>query len=87
LEGHPLQGKGLAGYTPLKVENSHWLQELERMDAVHQSHDPALWRTLTHYLFGFHDSTFECIAQSFKVEVHDTNLTELLPRVCARLIE
>jgi hypothetical protein len=35
LHGHPLYGKGLAGYEAMAVENSTWLKALEKINAVH----------------------------------------------------
>ena len=85
FEGHPLDGKGLRIYAALKVENSKWIKELEAINAVHSHYQPESWRTLTHYFFGFHDSTFECVAEGFSVETYEIPLSELLTEVCARL--
>jgi hypothetical protein len=76
FHGHPLHGKGLAGYRALAVENSSWLKELEAINAVHSCYDPKSWRELKHYILPFHDSTFECVARSFKVE-----------DICQRLVQ
>ena len=54
-EGHRLEGSGWDAYTPLRVVNSPWV---ERMFGTAAG--------LTHFLFPFHDTTFECIAQSFE---------------------
>lgn len=85
LEGHPLSGKGLNGYTAQRVVNSRWLAEIEAVNRVHRGYDPTLWRTLNHYIFWFHDTTFECVAKSFTVEVYQESLADLLARVCKRL--
>ncbi len=69
LNGHPLFGKGLDGYTAQKVENSRWIAELEAINKVHRCYAPDRWRDLNHYVFWFHDSTFECVAESYKVEL------------------
>lgn len=87
LEGHPLSGKGLRGYAALKVENSRWIRELEAINAVHAQHRPATWRSLNHYILGFHDSMFECVAEGFSVETYEVSLSELLAKVCGRLVE
>ncbi len=86
FEGHPLSGKGLDGYTAQRVVNSRWLAELEAINGVHRCYDPARWRNLNHYVLWFHDSTFECIARSFTVEVHRESMADLLDRVCRRLL-
>lgn len=40
----------------------------------------------THFVFRFHDSTFECVARSFKVEKHRTRMKALLGLMIERLI-
>lgn len=87
LEGHPLHGKGLQAYRPMRVEHSRWLAELERINSVHDQYTPERWRKLSHYLFGFHDSTFECVAESVVVELQQGSLPEVLAEVCKRLVE
>jgi hypothetical protein len=78
FHGHPLHGKGFAGYLALAVENSNWLKELEAINAVHSNYKSEPWRELKHYILPFHDSTFECVARSFIVETYQTNLPQLL---------
>jgi hypothetical protein len=35
------------------------------MNSVHPHHDREGFARLRHYVFAFHDSTFECVARSF----------------------
>lgn len=84
--GHPLSGKGLEGYTAQRVVNSKWLAELEAINSVHHCYDPARWRDRKHYVFWFHDTTFECVANSFTVELYRESMAEMLARVCQRLL-
>jgi hypothetical protein len=65
LEGHPLASRGLRPYAAFRVEDSSWIRRLERMNSVHEHHLPERFARLRHYVFAFHDSTFECIARSF----------------------
>ena len=78
LEGHPLHSKSLEGYTAQIVHNSEWLEEVKRINSVHQQHDQISWDDIIHYVFWFHDSTFECLAKSFRVETHKTTMSEIL---------
>ena len=82
---HPLNGKGSAPYTAQRVVNSRWIKELEAINSVHHGYRPEMWRELNHYIFWFHDSTFECVAQSFKVEVHRLRFREVLGLMVERL--
>lgn len=36
FEGHPLNGRGLEGYTAQRVVNSRWQKELEAINSVHR---------------------------------------------------
>jgi hypothetical protein len=86
FSGHPLEGKGLEAYAAQRVVNSRWLKEIERINSVHPMHRPSLWRDLQHFIFWFHDSTFECLAKSFTVEVHRVRMRDLLHQMVDRLI-
>ena len=86
FDGHPLSGKGLEGYTAQRVVNSRWLAELEAINSVHACYDPSRWRKRNHYVLWFHDTTFECVAESFTVELFRESMAELLARVCQRLL-
>ncbi|HEU4538114.1 MAG TPA: hypothetical protein VFS00_28530 [Polyangiaceae bacterium] len=85
FSGHPLAGRGLRAYTAQTVVNSPWLAELEAINRVHRGYRPEFWRSLKHYVFWFHDSTFECVAESYAVEVFHETFSALLARVCLRL--
>jgi hypothetical protein len=86
-EGHPLHGKGFEGYSPLRVVNSEWIKELETINSVHRQYRPERWRTLGHYIFGFHDCTFECVAQTFVVEKMAATIPTALTAICQRLVD
>ncbi|SDB67760.1 hypothetical protein [Pseudomonas sp. NFACC13-1] len=62
LGGHPLVRLGLKHYQIHRVDNSPWLAELERRNAVHPQHDKQRFlENAIHYVFTFQDSTLECI--------------------------
>lgn len=87
FHGHPLWGKGLEGYTPLVVKNSKWLEEIKAINKVHDCYREEYWLNRNHYLFGFHDSTFECIAESFEVSLYKTNMASLMEIICKKMLE
>lgn len=67
--GHPLSARGLHPYAVFEVQNSSWIRKLERMSSVHPYHNPKQFlKGLRHFVFAFHDSTFECIAGGFEVQ-------------------
>jgi hypothetical protein len=67
FEGHPLADRGLEPYGVFQVLQSSWVRQLERMNSVHPCHDPKRFEKLNHYIFTFHDSTFECVAEDFQM--------------------
>ncbi len=81
LEGHPLNGKGLKAYSAQRVVNSRWIREL------HAIYRGGSWSDLNHYVFWFHDSTFECVARTFRVETFRESFREMLIRMANRLID
>jgi hypothetical protein len=84
FEGHPLASRGLAPYAVFLVENSSWIRKHERMNSVHPRHDPEEFLIRQkHYIFAFHDSTFECIAQGFQASVIHGSMR----RAAAHLVE
>ena len=87
LDGHPLEGKGLDSYTAQVVQNSSWIKEIQAINSVHSCYDPESWSNLKHYIFWFHDSTFECLADSYSVEVHKTNMQVLLLKISNELLK
>jgi len=84
LSGHRLWGKGLEFYTPHVVENSRWLTELEQRNRVHAHHSPSLFAGLVHYVFTFHDETFECITGSHEVTHISSTYAEVLHGIVDR---
>ncbi len=70
FEGHPLASRGLEPYGCYRVEHSSWIRRLERMNAVHPHHRAEGFANLTHYIFAFHDSTFECVGADVEVTAH-----------------
>ena len=76
LDGHPLSGRGLHSYGVFEVNGSSLLRGLERMNSIHPNHDPRRFNALTHYIFTFHDSTFECVAESLEAMIEQVGLFE-----------
>ncbi len=70
FEGHPLASRGLEPNAVFEVHQSSWIRRLERMNAVHPNHNrDRFMARRRHFVFAFHDSTFECIADRFESEV------------------
>ena len=67
--GHPLAQRGVYPGGAFEVQHSSWLRALERMNSVHRYHTAARFAGFRHFIFAFHDSTFECIAKSYTCEL------------------
>lgn len=85
FSGHPLSGRGLAPYGAFEVAESSWLRQLERMNSVHAYHDPQRFLQRRHYVFAFHDSTFECIADGLVMTQQKGSVRSALGAIGARL--
>ncbi len=81
LSGHPLTSRGLHAYGSFEVLHSSWIRALERMNAVHPNHRPEAFSGYRHFVFTFHDSTFECIARDISFHAHPGPLHSALPRM------
>jgi len=85
FHGHPLESRGLHPYGVFEIENSSWLRKLERMNSVHEYHKPERFGKYKHFVFAFHDSTFECVAESFDIATHQGSLESALTEMQKRL--
>lgn len=83
--GHPLASRGLHPYGAFRIEDSSWIRELERMNRVHHFHNPERFRALEHFIFAFHDSTFECVAEGYDISTHRGSLNDVLSEMRQRL--
>lgn len=68
--GHPLAARGLSPYAAFEVLHSSWLRSLQKMNSVHPYHQPERFARYRHFILSFHDTTFECIAESFSVSLY-----------------
>lgn len=85
IHGHPLYERGLQSYGVFVIENSSWIRRLEKMNSVHPYHNPKSYAQLKHFIFAFHDSTFECVAESFEISIHEGSLENILSKMGEKL--
>lgn len=85
ISGHPLYKKGLKPYRVFKVLFSSWIAELEKMNSVHPYHDKKRFDDLSHFIFGFKDSTFECVAEGAAFEVRAGSMRSIVRELVDRL--
>ncbi len=85
LHGHPLWNRGLSHYGTFEVEHSSWKRRLAEINSVHPRHNPERLDACTHFLFAFHDSTFECVAASATATIQHGTLAAVVRRLVDRL--
>jgi hypothetical protein len=82
FDGHPLANRGLKPYGVFEIKKSSWVRKLERMNAVHPRHDKhSFMKGKKHFVFSFHDETFECVAETFTVEVSTGSVKGVVRRL------
>ena len=81
FSGHPLASRGLGPYSAVEVFDSSWVRQLERMNSVHRRHNPERFKVYRHFIFAFHDSTFECIAKNFDLNLRNGTRESILPEI------
>ena len=78
MHGHPLSGRGLVQYGAHVIHESPWLAEEEQINSVHPHHNAEGYRRLRHYLFAFHDETFEALARDVEVRLVASTMADQL---------
>lgn len=83
--GHPLAERGLSPFGAYEVLTSSWIRSLERMNSVHEHHKPEMFWERRHFIFAFHDSTFECVAEGFQLTETHGSMKSILPLMAEKL--
>ena len=78
FSGHPLATRGLRPYAAFEIADSSWIRQLEIVNSVHPYHDRDRFMSdKRHFIFAFHDSVFECVARSYKIELTRGSLIQI----------
>ena len=83
--GHPLAERGLRPYGVFEVLDSSWIRQLAGMNKRHSRHSQSRYDDLRHYIFSFHDSTFECVAKSLAVSLREGSLRDVMFEMLQRV--
>lgn len=82
FQGHPLYKRGLRPYGCYEIEHSSWIRSLEIMNRIHPSHNKEEFlQDNRHFIWVFHDSTFECIAQDYVFEQFEGTTEDLIAKM------
>ena len=86
LIGHPLYKEGLIPYTAQYLDTSSWIDELAKTDSIHPYHVPSKFKQYKHYIFSFHDNTFECIAKGYSMKYQYRDLYDVTVSILQELV-
>ncbi|APY06830.1 hypothetical protein BWZ20_00310 [Winogradskyella sp. J14-2] len=82
MSGHPLYELGLKPYSIQKVIDSEWIKQLKKINSVHPYHKDELFEKYKHFIFFFHDTCFEIVAESYSIEQNsELNLRDEIQRI------
>jgi hypothetical protein len=87
MHGHPLHGKGLAGYQAHEVLNSAWIEDAIKVNSVHPQHSDAPFRQLHHYVLLFHDEMAEALARGIEARLMQGTMRAMLSELAESLID
>jgi hypothetical protein len=85
ISGHRLAKLGLEPFSAFEVLSSAWIADLEHANRVHPYHHASQYAGLRHFIFTFHDSVLEFIAEDFEVRLTLSPLRETLRRLIDEL--
>ena len=82
INGHPLYKFGLQPYSIQKVTESEWIEELIMINSVHPYHKDEQFSKYKHFIFFFHDTCFEIVAEGYSIEQNpESTMKEEIERV------
>jgi len=85
INAHPLMKDG-GTYDIFIIENSSWIEELQKINSVHAYYNPEHWKDYKHYFFVFHDSMFQCIAEKITITPHQISYNEAVQQAISKII-
>ena len=80
LHTHPLTQYGLEANEIYVIENSPWVHQFKHINTTHP-YFSSVFLDLKHFVFTFHDSTFECVAENFDVWLHRGPIRNVVPHM------
>lgn len=85
IEGHPLYAKGLEAYNIFEVLNSSWIAQQQMQNLVSfPDRTNMSWKR--HFIFTFHDSTFECLAENIKLTISEEPYEQILFKISQQVL-
>ena len=85
LPGHPLYLQGLTCYGVFEVLGSSWIRQQTEQNRVSFPNTPDDSAS-RHFVFTFHDSTFECIAADLQASLSAEPYHEIIARITQAIL-
>ena len=85
LRGHPLWKRGLRHYGVFEVLSSSWVREKTEQNRVSFPKTPDSKQR--HFIFTFHDSTFECIADDIHPLLSTEPYEQIFRQISSRALQ
>jgi hypothetical protein len=85
LGGHPLSPKGLTTYGIYEVQNSSWIAALAKQNRI-TFPDRNNTTLMRHFVFVFHDSTFECLAHNINISLSSEPYETIFKAISSSLL-
>ena len=82
---HPLADRGLEPYAAFEVQNSSWVRKLAVLESAESGGREKSLRTKRHFIFTFHDTTCECVADSYSLRLHNGSIQSAMAEIVAAL--
>jgi hypothetical protein len=73
-------------YGIFEVLNSTWIEEIDRLNRYSFPNPIGESAPVRHFLFLFHDSSFECIADDLKIEIVKEPYSQIFSRIASRVV-
>ena len=84
FSGHPLYKKGLGPYGAYEIKKSSWIRRLMEMNRVHPCHKDSNFEDYRHFILSFHDTTFECIAENYLLEITSGSILQVAKMIMGK---
>jgi hypothetical protein len=85
LGGHPLAKKGLRHYGVFEVRSSSWVRQQTEQNRVSFPNTPNSKQR--HFIFTFHDSTFECIVDDLRASLSTEPYEQIFRRISSSVLQ
>ena len=84
LGGHPLFNRGLEHYGVFEVLGSTWIRQMTDQNRFCFPHTTD--SNMRHFILTFHDSTFECAADSYQATLSTNPYEQILRQITQRVL-